>query len=92
MILPETVKAAITEKTKAILPVHLYGRMVDMRGFSELVQRYHLVLIEDSAHCIEGMRNGIRPVSLAKPPVFPFYATKSITCGEGGALVLSIWR
>ena len=87
MIIPETVKPAITEKTKAVLPVHLYGRMTDMRGFSELAQQYHLVLIEDSAHCIEGMRNGIRPGQLSQAACFSFYATKSMTCGEGGALV-----
>ncbi len=86
MILPEMVKAAITEKTKAILPVHLYGRMADMRGLSELAQRYHLVLVEDSAHCIEGMRDGIRPGQLSQAACFSFYATKSMTCGEGGAV------
>lgn len=87
MILPETVKAAITNKTKAILPVHLYGRMVDINGFSGLVQQYPLALIEDSAHCIEGMRNGIRPGQLSQAACFSFYATKSMTCGVGGALV-----
>ena len=59
MILPETVKAAITEKTKAILPVHLYGRMADMVGLSEVAQEYNLVLIEDAAHCIEGVKDGV---------------------------------
>ncbi len=87
LLLPETVRIAITERTKALLPVHLYGRMVDMQGFSELAQRYHLVLIEDSAHCIEGMRDGIRPGQLSQAACFSFYATKSMTCGEGGALI-----
>jgi dTDP-4-amino-4,6-dideoxygalactose transaminase len=87
LLLPETVRIAITERTKALLPVHLYGRMVDMRGFSELAQRYHLVLIEDSAHCIEGVRDGIRPGQLSQAACFSFYATKSMTCGEGGALI-----
>jgi dTDP-4-amino-4,6-dideoxygalactose transaminase len=87
LLLPETVRTAITEKTKAILPVHLYGRMVDMRGFAELAQRFHLVLIEDAAHCIEGMREGVRPGQLSQAACFSFYATKSMTCGEGGALI-----
>ena len=84
---PNRVKAAITEKTKAILPVHLYGRMADMRGFSKIAQEYNLVLIEDSAHCIEGVRDGVRPGELSHAACFSFYATKSMTCGEGGALV-----
>ncbi len=84
---PDRVKAAITEKTKAILPVHLYGRMADMRGFSKIAQEYNLVLIEDSAHCIEGIREGLRPGELSHAACFSFYATKSMTCGEGGALV-----
>lgn len=87
LLLPESVEPAITEKTKAILPVHLYGRMVDMRGFTDLAKKYGLVLIEDSAHCIEGSRDGVRPGQLSNAACFSFYATKSMTCGEGGALV-----
>lgn len=87
LLLPESVELAITEKTKAILPVHLYGRMVDMQGFARLAKKYGLVLIEDSAHCIEGCRKGVRPGQLSKAACFSFYATKSMTCGEGGALV-----
>ena len=87
LLLPETVEPAITEKTKALLPVHLYGRMVDMRGFSKLAEKYNLTLIEDAAHCIEGVRDGVRPGQLSNAACFSFYATKNITCGEGGALV-----
>jgi dTDP-4-amino-4,6-dideoxygalactose transaminase len=86
LILPEMVETAITEKTKAILPVHLYGRMADMRGFSRLAEKHKLVLIEDSAHCIEGKREGVRPGQVSHAACFSFYATKSMTCGEGGAL------
>lgn len=86
LLLPETVELSINEKTKAIIPVHLYGRMVDMVGFSKLAQKYNLVLIEDAAHCIEGMRNGIRPGQMSHAACFSFYATKGMTCGEGGAI------
>lgn len=84
---PETAAAAINQKTKAILPVHLYGRMVDMVGFAQLAQQHNLTLIEDAAHCIEGLRDGIRPGQLGHAACFSFYATKNMTCGEGGALV-----
>jgi dTDP-4-amino-4,6-dideoxygalactose transaminase len=86
MILPETVKAAITERTKAVLPVHLYGRMADMVGLSKVAQEYNIALIEDAAHCIEGVKDGARPGQLSDAACFSFYATKSMTCGEGGAL------
>jgi dTDP-4-amino-4,6-dideoxygalactose transaminase len=87
MILPEAVEAAITEKTRAFLPVHLYGRLADMRGFSKIAEEHNLVVIEDAAHCIEGIRDGARPGALSHAACFSFYATKSMTCGEGGALV-----
>lgn len=86
LILPQDVEQTITERTKAILPVHLYGRMADMRGFYKLSQKHQIVLIEDAAHCIEGMRDGVRPGELSQAACFSFYATKSMTCGEGGAL------
>jgi len=81
------VEAAITERTKAIIPVHLYGLMCDMRALRQIADRYDLRLIEDSAHCIEGERDDIRPGELSDTVCFSFYATKNITCGEGGAVV-----
>lgn len=83
----EDAEKAITAKTKAIIPVHLYGRMADMRGFVALAERHNLVIIEDAAHCIEGQRDGVRPGQLGHAACFSFYATKNITCGEGGAVV-----
>lgn len=87
LLLPEKAKTAINKRTKAILPVHLYGRMVDMRGFFKLAKKHSLVLIEDAAHCIEGKRDEVRPGQLSNAACFSFYATKSMTSGEGGALV-----
>ena len=80
------VEAAITPQTKAILPVHLYGLMCDMRALKAIAGRHGLHLIEDAAHCIEGMRDGVRPGELADAACFSFYATKNLTCGEGGAI------
>jgi len=81
------IEKAITPATKAILPVHLYGNMCDMRRLQEIAEKYGLRLVEDSAHCIEGMRDGIRPGQLSDAACFSFYATKNITSGEGGAVV-----
>ncbi len=87
LLRPEDAEKAITAKTRAIIPVHLYGRMADMRGFAALAERHNLIIIEDAAHCIEGERDGVRPGQLGHAACFSFYATKNITCGEGGAVV-----
>lgn len=81
------VEEAITERTRAIIPVHLYGQMCDMRALRKISDRYNLHLIEDAAHCVEGTRDGVRPGQLGDTACFSFYATKNLTCGEGGALV-----
>lgn len=86
-IKPELIEAAITPRTKAILPVHLYGLMANMIAIREIADRHGLRVIEDAAHCVEGMRDGIRPGEISDAAAFSFYATKNLTCGEGGALV-----
>ncbi len=78
---------AITPRTKAILPVHLFGQMCDMKSLRNIADKYGLSIVEDAAHCIEGERDGIRPGQLGDTACFSFYATKNITCGEGGAVV-----
>ena len=92
LLLPENVEPFITKSTKALLPVHLYGRMVDMAGFSSLAKKHDLVLIEDSAHCIEGRRDNVGPGQFSDAACFSFYATKGITSGEGGALICKSYK
>jgi dTDP-4-amino-4,6-dideoxygalactose transaminase len=82
----ELVEAAITERTKAIIPVHLYGQMCDMAKIRAIADRYRLHVIEDAAHAIEASREGIGVGRYADAACFSFYATKNITCGEGGAV------
>ncbi len=77
----------ITNRTKAIIPVHLYGNMADMKKIKEIGDKYNLKIIEDAAHCIEGQREGTRPGQLSDTACFSFYATKNITSGEGGAII-----
>lgn len=86
LLLPETVEGLITPRTRAIIPVHLYGAMADMRGFRALADRYNIAIIEDAAHCVEGSRDNIRPGQLGDAACFSFYATKNMTSGEGGAI------
>jgi len=80
------IEAVIGPKTKAIIPVHLYGQMCDMRSISTIAQKHNLRVIEDCAHCIEGVRDGVRVGELSDAACFSFYATKNITSGEGGAI------
>jgi dTDP-4-amino-4,6-dideoxygalactose transaminase len=86
---PELVSAAVSARTKAVLPVHLYGTMVDMRALRAQADRHGLRVIEDCAHCIEGRRDGVRPGQLGDAACYSFYATKNLTCGEGGAICSS---
>ncbi len=83
----DKIEAVITKKTKAILPVHLYGQMVDLKKILAIAKRHNLKVIEDAAHALEAERYGIRPGQKTFGACFSFYATKSITSGEGGAFV-----
>lgn len=76
------IESAITERTKAIMPVHLYGQMCDMKRIKEIAEQYNLKIIEDAAHAIEASRNGIRVGQLSDTVCFSFYATKNITSLE----------
>jgi dTDP-4-amino-4,6-dideoxygalactose transaminase len=76
---------AITERTRVLMPVHLYGQMADMRGLRTLADRHGLRILEDCAHAIESTRDGYGPGQLGEVACFSFYATKNLACGEGGA-------
>ena len=62
------------------------GLMCDMRELRKIADRFGLAIIEDCAHCVEGARDGVRPGELSDSACFSFYATKNLTCGEGGAI------
>lgn len=82
----EQAAAAVTEQTAAILPVHLYGAMCDMVGLRALADEHGLKLIADCAHAVESRRDGFGSADLIDAAVYSFYATKNLTCGEGGAV------
>lgn len=87
LIDPAAVERAITPRTKAVIPVHLYGQMADMRALRDIATRHGLSLVEDCAHAIEARRDGVQPGALSDAACFSFYATKNVTSGEGGAVV-----
>ncbi|HEV3194171.1 MAG TPA: DegT/DnrJ/EryC1/StrS family aminotransferase [Polyangiaceae bacterium] len=84
---PAAVAEGVGPRTVGILPVHLYGRLADMKALRAIADRYGLFILEDSAHGIEIERDGVRPGDLSEAAVFSFYATKNVTCGDGGAVV-----
>jgi len=80
---PDLVEAAITPRTKAILPVHLYGLMADMDPLLAIAERHGLALVEDAAQA-HGAAYGGRRAGGFGPAMFSLYATKNLMTGEGG--------
>lgn len=85
LINPEKAEKAITPKTKAILPVHLYGRMVDVKPLAGLARKYNLQVVEDAAQAHGAELNGQRAGSVGAMGCFSFYPGKNLGCyGDGG--------
>jgi dTDP-4-amino-4,6-dideoxygalactose transaminase len=80
---PALVEAAITPRTKAIMPVHLYGLMADMDALTEVAARHGLPIIEDAAQAHGATYRGRRAGGFG-PAMFSLYATKNLMTGEGG--------
>ncbi len=82
---PAGIEPAITENTKAILPVHLYGQCADMEAINEIASRHNLPVIEDAAQAIGAECAGLRAGGFGLAGAFSFYPTKNLgAMGEGG--------
>lgn len=82
------VEAAITARTKVIIPVHFAGHPCDMQGITDVARRYGLKVVEDAAHAFPAVDRGqLVGTSDSAATVFSFYANKTIATGEGGMLV-----
>jgi perosamine synthetase len=81
---PDQIKRAITSRTKAIIPVHFGGQPCDMEPILEIAQRHKLYVIEDAAHALPAKYHGRTVGTIGDITCFSFYATKTITTGEGG--------
>lgn len=85
---PSKIEAAITEKTKAIVPVHLYGQIADMEAIKEIADRFNLVVIEDAAQAIGSKQNGKTVGELGTAATYSFFPTKNLGAyGDGGMIV-----
>lgn len=81
------IEAAITPRTKAILPVHVFGQPADMTAVTEIARRHGLKIIEDSCEALGGAWRGQLAGTMGDAAVFAFYPNKQITCGEGGMIL-----
>lgn len=81
---PELIEGSIIPKTKAILPVHLYGLMADMESINRIAKKHSLMVIEDAAQAHGADINGKKAGSWGVANTFSFYPTKNMTTGEGG--------
>ncbi len=81
---PLAIESAITPRTRAIIPVHYGGRPANVAAIRAIADRRGLVVIEDAAHCVEGVSDGRKIGTTGDFTCFSFYATKNVTTGEGG--------
>ena len=85
---PALVEAAINERTRAILPVHMYGQCADMDALLEIAKRHNLPVVEDAAQAIGATDHGRRAGSMGQLGCFSFYPTKNLGgAGDGGMVV-----
>jgi perosamine synthetase len=83
---PDDIGRKVTPRTRAIIPVHLYGHPADMDAINTIAHKHNLVVIEDAAEAHGAMYRGQRVGKLARIAAFSFYGNKIITTGEGGML------
>ena len=83
---PDSIEGLITENTKAILPVQLYGQSADMDKINEIAEKHDLLVIEDAAQAHGATCNGKKVGSIGDMACFSFYPTKNMTTSEGGII------
>jgi perosamine synthetase len=81
------IEEKITKKTKAIMPVHIFGNPCDVLTIGEIVRQYNLLVLDDAAEAHGAEYNGVKTGMLADMTAFSFFANKNITTGEGGMIV-----
>ncbi|WP_271424691.1 DegT/DnrJ/EryC1/StrS family aminotransferase [Aequorivita sinensis] len=84
---PKAVEVAITEKTKCVMPVHMCGSMADLRTLKAICDKHNLILLEDACQALGGTYEGKPLGSYGDLGCFSFDYVKTITCGEGGAII-----
>jgi dTDP-4-amino-4,6-dideoxygalactose transaminase len=83
---PQKLAGAVTARTRAVMPVHLYGHPCEMEAILDIASRHNLHVVEDAAHALPATYKGRMVGTLGTLTAFSFYATKNLTTGEGGML------
>jgi perosamine synthetase len=87
---PEAAAAAVSPRTRALLPVHIFGYPADMPAFERLAEQHGLGIVEDACEALGARhRDGVEVGGRGHPAAFGFYANKQLTTGEGGMVTLS---
>lgn len=84
---PEKVEKAITKKTKALLPVHIFGQSADMTSLMKIAKKHKLKVVEDACESLGALHRGKQAGTFGESGIFAFYPNKQITTGEGGMIV-----
>ena len=84
----DATRAAITPRTRVLMPVHYAGRPADPLAFRAIADGFGLRVVEDAAHCVDGSVDGRRIGTIADYTAFSFYSTKNLATGEGGMVTL----
>jgi perosamine synthetase len=86
---PRAAAAAVSDRTRALLPVHIFGYPADMEAFEALAAKHGLGIVEDACEALSGRHEDLRDVGgRGSPAVFGFYANKQLTTGEGGMITM----
>jgi perosamine synthetase len=86
---PQAAAAALSDRTRALLPVHIFGYPADMPAFEQIARRHGLSIVEDACEALGAVHaDGVAVGGRGHPAVFGFYANKQLTTGEGGMITL----
>lgn len=89
---PESVKKYITRKTKAIIPIDLYGQIYNYKEISKIAKQNNLYILEDACQSVGATQNKKKPGTFGNVAAFSLYATKNMTSGEGGLITTNSLR
>ena len=84
LMCPKDMESKITSKTKAVMPVHLYGQMCDMTSIMDVAQKHHLKVLEDCAECYLASHKGVIAGTIGDIGSWSFENSKHLSCGDGG--------
>ncbi len=87
MLSPDALRDAIGPRTRAVIPVHMWGELCDMNAILRIAEERGLFVVEDACQCVGGFYNGRAAGSMGQVGAFSFNYYKNMTCGEGGGVV-----